>query len=167
MKIRMEFNNKEVVAVKSLYLAITEKELDLPVVKTQSDNVGESTMTWNGETLTHESNINSLFIIDICQMAETTFQLVKPITEKVLTMFNAFKTKWVGTKTKREFEEWVEAGYRYIIEYRNGDIVKIPNGNNIYTYAEYLNIPKTLRVKDIVSDVDITEEVIQHIMMEQ
>jgi len=165
MKIRMEFNNNEVVAVKSLHLVVTGKELELPVVKTKSDKVGESTITWNGGTLTHESKINPLFIIDLCKIGEATFQLVKPIAEKVLTMMKEFKNKWV--EPKREFEDWAQAGYRYIIEYRSGDIVKIHNGNSIYAYAEYAGIPKILRVKDIIADEDITQDVIQHLIMEQ
>ncbi len=167
MKVRVELNYDEVAALKSFNFIVTGKELELPAIKRKADKAGESVNIYDGKTLISESKINPMFIIDIFKIAGTTYQLVKPIAEKVVGLVKEFKNKWVETKTEREFEDLVKAGYHYIIEYRSGDIVKIHKGNNLYAYVEYENIPKMLRVKDIIADEDITQHTIQYLMIHQ
>lgn len=163
MKVKVELNNDEVAALKSLNLIITGKELDLPALKRKADKSGESVTAYDGKTLISESKINPMFIIDIFQIAGTTYQIVKPIAEKIITMAKEFKDKWV--ETPRQYEDLVNAGYRYVIECRNNEIIPVREGE-LFTYNNFVNIYKILFVKDLFKDnKDITEDVIRYLIL--
>ncbi len=163
MKIRVELNHDEVIALKSLNLVVTGKELTLPALKRKSDKIGESVSSYDGKTLISESKINSQFIVDVFKIAETSYQLIKPIAEKIITMAKEFKDKWV--ETPRQYEDLVNAGYRYVIECRNNEIIPVRE-SELFTYNNFVNIYKILFVKDLFKDnKDITEDVIRYLIL--
>ncbi len=166
MKVRVELNYDEVAALKSFNFIVTEKELNLPAIKKKSDKTGESVTTYDGRTLISESKINSMFVIDIFQIAGTSYRIVKPIAEKVVGMFKGFKNKWMKEKTEDEpnTTDLLLQGYRYKAESRTGKISYLKETNRIFVEpTTLLPLYNLLYIIDLESGKDVTRDVFSSI----